>query len=63
MDLSPKERKIVDSQYHASRKQLQPLSAKVKLAGGLFGLSLVDYAAYKVNDTLTRNYLVFLLLI
>jgi hypothetical protein len=62
MDLSPKERKIVESQYKASRQQLQSLSAKVTLAGGLFGLALVAYAAYKVNDTLTRNYLVFLLL-
>jgi hypothetical protein len=41
---------------------LQSLSAKVTLAGGLFGLSLVAYAAYKVNDILTRKYLVFLLL-
>ncbi len=62
MDLSPNERKIVESQYKASRQQLQSLSAKVTLAGGLFGLALVAYAAYKVNDTLTRNYLVFLLL-
>jgi hypothetical protein len=62
MDLSRKERKIVESQYQASRQQLQSLSAKVTLAGGLFGLSLVAYAAYKVNDILTRNYLVFLLL-
>jgi hypothetical protein len=61
MDLSPKERKIVESQYKASRQQLQSLSGKVTLAGGLSGLVLVAYAAYKVNDTLTRNYLVFLL--
>jgi len=62
MDLSPEERKIVAPQYKTSRQQLQSLSAKVTLAGGLFGLALVAYAAYKVNDTLTRNYLAFLLL-
>ena len=62
MDLSPEERKIVESQYQASRQQLQSLSAKVTLGGGLFRLALVAYAAYQVNDTLTRNYLVFLLL-
>ena len=62
MDRSPKERKIVESQYKASRLHLQSVSAKVTPEGGLFGLALVAYATYKVNDTLTRNYLVFLLL-
>jgi hypothetical protein len=62
MDLSPKERKTVESQYKASRQQLQSLSAKITLAGGLFGLALVAYAAFKVNGTLTRSYLGFLLL-
>ena len=62
MDLSPKERQIVESQYKASRRQLQSFSAKVALAGGLFRLALVAYATYKVDDSLTRNYLVFLLL-
>jgi hypothetical protein len=62
MDRSPKERKIVQSQYKASRLHLQSVSAKVTPEGGLFGLALVAYATYKVNDTLTRNYLVFLLL-
>ena len=63
MDLSPKERKqILESQYKASRAQLQSFSAKVSLAGGLFLVALIAYAAYKVNDTSARNYLVFLLL-
>jgi hypothetical protein len=63
MDLSPKERQqIRESQDKASREQLRSFSAKVSLAGGLFIVALIAYAAYKVNDSLARNYLVFLLL-
>ena len=63
MDLSLKEcKQIPESQSKASREQLRSFSAKVTLAGGLFIVALIAYAAYKVNDSLTRNYLVFLLL-
>jgi hypothetical protein len=63
MHLSPKERKqILESQYKASTEQLRSFSTKVTLAGGLFIVALIAYAAYKVNDSLTRNYLAFLLL-
>jgi hypothetical protein len=63
MDLFPQERQqIRESQDKASRGQLRSFSAKVSFAGGLFIVALIAYAAYKVNDSLTRNYLVFLLL-